>query len=123
MLISETNRFAVYPGGICNEPEGRGSSVAIPSQDWQRWRIVWDRTSGDWRSETITWFMNDQQFHRVRGDEINDHAVWESLAAKPLYFILNVAVGGDWVSFTKAVWSIIHFFFFLFLLLPMMVTC
>jgi beta-glucanase (GH16 family) len=86
----------VYPGGICNEPNGRGAAVAIPNQEWQRWRIVWDRTSNDWRSQTITWFMNDQQYHQVRGADINDQNVWDSLSAKPLYFILNVTVGGDW---------------------------
>jgi hypothetical protein len=83
---------------VCNEPNGRGATVPIPSQDWQRWRIVWDRTTGDWRSETITWFMNDRQFHQVRGDQINDQTIWASLTAKPLFFILNVAVGGNWVS-------------------------
>lgn len=63
----------------------------------QRWRIVWDRTSDNWTGETITWFLNDQQFHQVRGDQIGDLGVWQSLAQKPLFFILNVAVGGDWV--------------------------
>lgn len=90
--------FIVYPGGVCNEPTGRGASVSIANQDWQRWRIVWDRTSGDWRSQSITWFMNDRQFHQVRGDQLNNQGVWESLTAKPLFFILNVAVGGNWVS-------------------------
>lgn len=89
----------VYPGGVCNEPSGRGASVPIPNQDWQRWRIVWDRTSGDWRSQSITWFMNDRQFHQVRGDQLNDQGVWESLTAKPLFFILNVAVGGNWPGY------------------------
>lgn len=42
--------------------------------------------------------MNGQQFHQVRGDQINDAGVWASLAQKPLFFILNVAVGGDWVG-------------------------
>ncbi|KXX74013.1 Beta-glucanase [Madurella mycetomatis] len=89
----------VYPGGICNEPTGRGASVPLPNQEWQRWRIVWDRTSNNWRSETITWFMNDHQFHQIRGDQINNEQVWASLAAKPLYFILNVAVGGNWPGY------------------------
>ncbi|RYP68509.1 hypothetical protein DL770_008429 [Monosporascus sp. CRB-9-2] len=87
----------VHPGGICNEPTGRGATVSIPNQEWQRRRIVWDRTPDDWRSDTITWFMNDGHFHRVRGDQLGDPAVWASLAAKPLHFILNVAAGGDWV--------------------------
>jgi beta-glucanase (GH16 family) len=89
----------VYPGGVCNEPTGRGGTVPIPNQDWQRWRIVWDRTSGDWRSQSITWFMNDRQFHQVRGDQLNNQGVWDSLTAKPLFFILNVAVGGNWPGY------------------------
>ncbi|KAK3904820.1 concanavalin A-like lectin/glucanase domain-containing protein [Staphylotrichum tortipilum] len=87
------------PGGICNEPNGRGSSVGIPNQDWQRWRIVWDRAPGDWRSETITWFMNDAQFHQISGSQIGDAGVWASVAASPLFFILNVAVGGNWPGY------------------------
>ncbi|KAL2258974.1 hypothetical protein VTK26DRAFT_7504 [Humicola hyalothermophila] len=86
----------VSPGGICNEPQGRGASVSIPNQDWHRWRIVWDRTPSDWTGESITWFMDDSQFHRVTGAEIGNRNVWDSLTAKPLYFILNVAVGGNW---------------------------
>ncbi|KAK3989396.1 concanavalin A-like lectin/glucanase domain-containing protein [Cladorrhinum sp. PSN332] len=89
----------VYPGGVCNEPMGRGATVDIPNQDWQRWRVIWDRTTGDWRSETITWFLNDRQFHQLRGDQLGDAGVWASLTAKPLFFILNVAVGGDWPGY------------------------
>lgn len=92
--------MTVFPGGICNEPNGRGASIGISDQDWHRWRIVWDRTPGNWQSESITWYMDDRQFHRVSGDQIGDWNVWTSLTAKPLYFILNVAVGGNWVSNT-----------------------
>ncbi|KAK4652369.1 hypothetical protein QC762_610540 [Podospora pseudocomata] len=89
----------VYPGGACNEPTGRGGAINIPNQGWQKWRVIFDRTSSDWRSEHITWYMNGQQFHQVRGDQINDAGVWASLAQKPLFFILNVAVGGDWPGY------------------------
>ncbi|KAL2018672.1 hypothetical protein VTK56DRAFT_507 [Thermocarpiscus australiensis] len=92
----------VYPGGICNEPNGLGASVAMPDQEWHRWRIVWDRTPGSWQSETITWFMDDTQFHQIRGDQISNQDVWNSVAAKPLYFILNVAVGGDWPGYPNS---------------------
>jgi len=91
-----TAHCGVYPGGICNEPQGRGATVAIPNQEWQRWRIVWDRSSYGWQCESVTWFMNDQQFHQLWGSQIGDKDVWASLVHKPLYFILNVAVGGDW---------------------------
>ena len=70
----------------------------MADQEWQRWRLVWDRTPGDWTAETITWFMGDRQFHQISGALIGDYNTWMSLAAKPMYFILNVAVGGNWVS-------------------------
>ncbi|AEO60763.1 glycoside hydrolase family 16 protein [Thermothelomyces thermophilus ATCC 42464] len=83
----------------CNEPVGRGGSVPIPNQDFQRWRIVWDLTNGDWRAQTITWFMNDQQFHQLSGATIGDQGVWSTLTNKPLFFILNMAVGGNWPGY------------------------
>lgn len=97
-MANRCGTYLVYPGGACNEPTGRGGAINIPNQGWQKWRVIFDRTSSDWRSEHITWYMNGQQFHQVRGDQINDAGVWASLAQKPLFFILNVAVGGDWVG-------------------------
>ncbi|CAJ2505186.1 Uu.00g125800.m01.CDS01 [Anthostomella pinea] len=85
-----------YPGGACNEPTGIGGSIAIPDQGWHTWRIVWDRRASVWTGETITWFMDGTQFQQVTGARIGNQAVWNTLVASPLYFILNVAVGGDW---------------------------
>ena len=42
--------------------------------------------------------MNDQQYHQLTGAQINDQGVWTALTARPLFFILNMAVGGNWVS-------------------------
>jgi beta-glucanase (GH16 family) len=88
----------VAPGGICNEYNGIGSSIAMPDLGWHTWRVKWDRTSGNWQSETITWFMDGQQFQQISGSRIGNQGVWKTLAQNPMYFILNVAVGGDWVS-------------------------
>ncbi|KAK3379085.1 glycoside hydrolase family 16 protein [Lasiosphaeria ovina] len=88
-----------YPGGICNEPNGRGGNIGIPSQDWQTWRIVWDRTPSAWQSQTITWFLNGQQYWQIRGSDINNQNVWNTVANNPMYFILNVAVGGSWPGY------------------------
>lgn len=88
----------VDPGGICNEPNGLGNHIAIPDQSWHTWRIVWDRTPSSWQSETITWYMDGEQFQQITGSQIGDESVWSTLCHSPLYFILNVAVGGSWVS-------------------------
>ncbi|KAI1807863.1 glycoside hydrolase family 16 protein [Daldinia bambusicola] len=86
----------VYPGGVCNESNGIGGTVSIPDQGWHNWRIVWDRRANSWTGETITWYMDGRQFHQVSGSRINNQNVWNSLANSPMFFILNVAVGGDW---------------------------
>ncbi|KAH6634728.1 concanavalin A-like lectin/glucanase domain-containing protein [Chaetomium sp. MPI-SDFR-AT-0129] len=86
----------VSPGGVCNEPSGRGKSVALDSQEWHTWSIVWDLTSGDWGSQSISWFLNGQQFNQITGSSIGNQGVWNSLTTKPLYLLLNVAVGGSW---------------------------
>lgn len=85
-----------YPGGVCNEPSGRGAAVSIPDDGWHAWRVQWDRTPGSWQDESLTWYRDGQQFQRITGGSLGSQAVWNSLAASPLHFILNVAVGGDW---------------------------
>jgi len=85
-----------YPNGACNEPNGIGGTTAIPDHGWHTWRMQWDRRSNNWQTETITWFRDGQQFHQISGARIGSEGIWNSLAHAPLYFILNVAVGGNW---------------------------
>ncbi|KAF4467148.1 endo-13-beta-glucanase [Fusarium albosuccineum] len=96
----------VYPGGICNEETGIGNNIAISDQSWHTWRVEIDRAKGSWQQETITWFLDGFQFHQVSGSRINNEGVWNSLAHSPLYFILNVAVGGEWPGYPNdATWD------------------
>ncbi|KAJ4406331.1 hypothetical protein N0V85_004534 [Neurospora sp. IMI 360204] len=87
------------PGGPCNEPTGKGASTAIPNQDWHTWKIEWDRTSGDWYTSKVTWYMDGVKFHEVSGQSLNDWTAFDKISNKPLFFILNVAVGGDWPGY------------------------
>ena len=88
----------VDPGGICDEPNGLGSSISIPNQGWHVWRLEFDRTNTNWEDQTITWSMDGERVQQIAGSQIGDLTVWESVCHKPLYFILNVAIGGSWVS-------------------------
>jgi beta-glucanase (GH16 family) len=90
----------VYPGGICNESNGIGGNIGIPDQGFHTWRIEIDRRDGNWAAQTITWFRDGEQFHQISGSRIGNANIWATLAQSPLYFILNVAVGGGWVSRT-----------------------
>ncbi|KAJ4245202.1 hypothetical protein NW762_014072 [Fusarium torreyae] len=89
----------VYPGGICNEGTGIGGTVGIPDQSWHTWRIDINRAASNWRQETITWYLDGRQFHQISGARINDEGVWNTLSHSPLYFILNVAIGGTWPGY------------------------
>lgn len=87
-----------FPGGICNEGNGIGNNIGIPDQNWHTWRVEWDRRNGDWQQQTLTWFMDGRQFHQISGARIGNYNVWSSVVYSPVFFILNVAVGGNWVS-------------------------
>lgn len=85
------------PGGPCNEPIGRPSSVGLGDNGWHTWSLKFDRTnSGNWRNEVLEWSMDGRVFNRISGQDIGDEGIWGTLAHSPLFVILNVAVGGDW---------------------------
>jgi beta-glucanase (GH16 family) len=101
-------------GGICNDPNELGGSITISDQSWHTWRITWDRTPSTWELETITWYMDNQQFHQITGSQIHDLNTWATLCHNPLYFILDVAIGGGCVRprhfmhiFFSDIWSML----------------
>lgn len=88
----------VYPGGACKEPEGLVKTTPLTDDKYHVWRIEVDRRPTDWKQQKITWFVDGKQYHQILGSTINNSGIWSSLAHKPFYVILNVAVGGNWVS-------------------------
>ncbi|KAF3767214.1 family 16 glycoside hydrolase [Cryphonectria parasitica EP155] len=96
-----TAHCGTYPGGVCNEGTGIGSHIAIPDQSWHVWRVEWDRTSNNWETETIKWSMDGIVFQTLTGSQLTQ-AIWTSLCHSPLYFILNVAVGGSWPGYPNS---------------------
>lgn len=92
-------------GGVCNEPMGRGKARPISDNEFHSWALHVDRTSGDWRTETIKWEMDGVPFHTLTGAEIGDEGIWSTLAHAPFYMILNVAVGGSWPVSQEYTWS------------------
>ncbi|KAI0026108.1 glycoside hydrolase family 16 protein [Xylariomycetidae sp. FL0641] len=88
-----------YPGGVCHEPDGLQGKTSVPDQSWHTWSVVFDRTPGSWLQETMTWYLDGNQFSQISGADVNNQAVWGTLTNAPLYFILNVAVGGNWPGY------------------------
>jgi len=84
-------------GGPCNEQTGLQTPVAMPADGiFHEWSVTIDLTNPDWRVQTLTWQLNGNTFKVLCGADINDEAVWATLAHSPLYLTLNVAVGGNW---------------------------
>ncbi|CAH0027037.1 unnamed protein product [Clonostachys rhizophaga] len=92
----------VYPGGICNEGAGIAGTTSIPNQSWHTWRVEIDRRNSNYLSQTITWYLDGNQFHQVSGSRIGNTNVWSALAQSSLYIIFNVAVGGTWPGYPNA---------------------
>lgn len=86
------------PGGICDESNGLGAAVDFDNSGYNTWRFELDRRPDDWTRETLTWFVNGQLFHQISGERIGNEDIWNRVCHSPLFFVLNVAVGGYWVS-------------------------
>jgi beta-glucanase (GH16 family) len=66
--------------------------------NWHTWRVEIDRQSNSFHDQSIAWYLDGTEFHRVRWDAIGDEAIWTRVAQSPMFLILNLAVGGNWVS-------------------------
>ncbi|KAL1864517.1 hypothetical protein VTK73DRAFT_5820 [Phialemonium thermophilum] len=90
-------------GGPCHETDGIGATAPLSrGGQWHTVAVEIDRTNaaGDWREETITWFVDGDATFHVSGAVVGDLDAWTSLARAPRFLLLNVACGG---SFPDAV--------------------
>lgn len=101
-----TGYGTAHCGTECNDDDGDvglQGTIAIPNQSWHTWRLEWDRTSGNWETETIKWSMDGTVFHTLTGSSFAE-SVWANLAHSPYYIIFDFAVGGSWVSPLSTSW-------------------
>ncbi|KAF7561633.1 hypothetical protein G7046_g2533 [Stylonectria norvegica] len=96
-IASGTLHCDVSPGGVCNEGTGLGSTTTLPDDKYHVFRVEFDRKSSNIKSQTITWSRDGKQFAKISGAQIGDSKIWKAVCQSPMYFILNVAVGGIWV--------------------------
>jgi beta-glucanase (GH16 family) len=85
----------IHCGAKCNEPQGLASGMSFDYGKFHTWAHAIDRRSGDWRQQSITWYMDGQAYHIVKGSDL-DEASWKSVGQQAMFAQLNVAVGGDW---------------------------
>lgn len=80
----------------CQGSEGLKQAMAFDYGSFHTWSHVIDRTSGDWNQQSITWYMDGQSYHVIKGSDLNNQEDWVAVAQKAMYITLNVAVGGGW---------------------------
>jgi beta-glucanase (GH16 family) len=93
-----TLHYNLYPGITAN--------TTIPDRGWHTWRVEIDRRSDIVEDQGIRWYIDGREFHHVLGSRINDPEAWSRLAHSPYFLILNMAVGGNWVSFNDMFFEI-----------------
>ncbi|KAL2811803.1 concanavalin A-like lectin/glucanase domain-containing protein [Aspergillus granulosus] len=89
-------------GGPCNEFTGlTNGGVSWKGCEWHTvgFEVDRDGARGGWEEETLTWFVDGEETHRVTGSEVGDEAVWETIAHRGHFLLLNVAVGGNWPGY------------------------
>jgi hypothetical protein len=92
----------LHCGPACNDQApsymGLGSTQAFDVSAFHTWAHEIDRTAGDdnFQQQSITFFLDGNPFHEVKGSDVVDKEAWANLAQKAYYITLNVAVGGNW---------------------------
>ena len=80
----------------CNEPTGISGGQTFDIGAWHTWGHSIDLRNGDWTQQSITHYLDGNAYHVVKGSDIGNQDAWVALAQKPMFMILNVAVGGGW---------------------------
>jgi len=76
--------------------ETRHVELTEPVGEWHTWAMDVDRTDADWMRQKVVWMLDGRVYNEVTGETIGNEATWKTLAHSPLFFIVNVAVGGRW---------------------------
>lgn len=100
-----TIHCGVYPGGVCNEPNGIGHTSPFTKGEFHTFGLVIDRTAGTWQNEFISWQRDGVEQFRVWGSRIGDEYTWGNLTHLPMFILLNVAIGGALPNAIAGFWT------------------
>ncbi|CAK7563548.1 MAG: hypothetical protein SEPTF4163_001417 [Sporothrix epigloea] len=94
----ETVHCGTPNGGPCKETTGITTTTPFARNAWYTAAVVIDRSAStsaaSWKTETITWLLNERVIFTVKASTVNNQAAWTALAQNSKYLLLNVAVGG-----------------------------
>jgi beta-glucanase (GH16 family) len=85
----------VTPGGYCNEPNGIGSTQTCAGSacqgNYHVYTLEVDRSGAP---EAVRWYLDGTLYQQVTQAQMSA-SVWEQVAHKPVFIILDLAMGGS----------------------------
>ncbi|KAF3276035.1 Carbohydrate binding 6 [Orbilia oligospora] len=100
-----TVHCGVYPGGVCNEPNGIGFTSPFAKGEFHTFSLLIDRTAGTWQNEFISWQTDGVEKFRVWGSRVGDEYTWGNLTHLPMFILLDVAIGGALPNAIAGFWT------------------
>lgn len=92
-----TTHGTAHWGSSWNVHQYNGSSISLPAG--QTFGDAFHLFSVVWEQDQITWLMDDQTFFSIDNTQMNGQPYPFNA---PFFFILNIAVGGNWPGYPDA---------------------
>lgn len=92
-----TSHGTAHWGSNFNVHQYQGSSISLPAG--QTFSDAFHLFSILWQEDEITWLMDDQVFYTITSNQMNGQPYPFN---QPFFFIMNIAVGGNWPGYPDA---------------------
>jgi len=89
--------YGPHSTDLNNKPEisKGGGKQAFDVNQFHTFAIKVNRSSSDWRQESLEWYVDGKIFDTVTGADVNDPVLWGNVAHKAFFPLLDVAVGSN----------------------------
>ncbi|MBT6164152.1 MAG: glycoside hydrolase family 16 protein [Crocinitomicaceae bacterium] len=94
---ASTAHGTAHWGSEWNFHQYSGSSITLPNGE--HFSEEFHLFSVDWQEDQITWYMDNQEFYSIGANQMNGQPYPFNAS---FFFIMNVAVGGDWPGYPDA---------------------
>jgi len=85
----------LHCGTPCNDDTGLTSAIPFDYGSFHTWAHAIDLTESDWHAQSITWYMDGQEYQVLHGSDVGNEAAWAATAQAEMFFVINVAIGGQ----------------------------
>ncbi|KAF3093663.1 hypothetical protein TWF569_004605 [Orbilia oligospora] len=92
--LGDKNQAVVHYKKTDGQNGSLSGQVQYTGGQYHTWAIKVDRRNSDWTQQKLIWYKDGAEYLTVTGANIGNFQIWEKLAYKSFFMILNVAVGG-----------------------------